>query len=75
MLGMQMAQGNDGYSQRVETFLKEDVCDWLFAINEASVVANTRNGLLEKDTAIAIRSALAQLQSELAQDGAVRPQL
>lgn len=75
MLGMQMAQGNDGYSQRVKTFLKDDVCDWLFAINEASVVANTRNGLLEKDTAIAIRAALAQLQSELAQDGAVRPKL
>ena len=75
MLGMQMAQGNDGYSQRLMTFLQSDVCDWLFAINEASVVANTRNGLLEKETAHAIRSALSEMQMELAQDGAVRPKL
>lgn len=75
MLGMQMAQGNDTFSQRVETFLKSDVCDWLFAINEASVVANTRNGLLEKETAYVIRNALAELKTELAKDGATRPKL
>lgn len=77
MLGMHMgrvpapvaAEDSDNAPRR------QDTCDWLFAINRASLVANVESGLLERTLARTIAAALDAMEEHWAVAVSERPEL
>ena len=59
----------------LQTLERHDTAYWLFRINEASVVANVRRGLLPLELARAIRDALRGMEEDANRGLWCRPQL
>ena len=54
---------------------RQDTCDWLFAVNRASLVANVESGLLGKPLARTIAAALDAMEAHWAAAVSERPEL
>ena len=76
MLGMTMTKAEAGEAfEALKTLKCHDTAFWLFRINEASVVGNTRRGLLTTELARTIRRALAEMEIDANEGRWPRPEL
>ena len=76
MLGMTMTKAEAGEAfEALKTLKCHDTAFWLFRINEASVVGNTRRGLLTTELARTIRKALAEMEIDANEGRWPRPEL
>ena len=76
MLGMTMTKAEAGEAfEALKTLKSHDTAYWLFRINEATVVGNTRRGLLTTQLARTIREALAAMEADADEGRWTRPEL
>ena len=77
MLGMHMGHvpAPTAAEDKGDAPRRRDTCDWLFAVNRASLLTNLASGLLEKPLARTIAAALDAMERDWKNASGARPEL
>ena len=77
MLGMHMGHvpAPTAAEDKGDAPRRRDTCDWLFAVNRASLLTNLASSLLEKPLARTIAAALDAMEGDWENAGSARPEL